>query len=217
MNARHIFHEQCNVDIHRGFCEHGDDDICPKLNEWTHLDGYHMIVREYGDKCAKRSGVPLINHIHEGLKILKEIGASEEAKEAYCIHPIIQADNALTNNRGLFQGHPEFFTLEENPPLISPYVMLLAMEYRFRANAFLSDKVCYDGISIEVVGDGPTLSPLREVNDMLIADKVQNRKDFDIYHKATHARSKELTLYFNLWLQALGVDERKYKQLIAKL
>jgi hypothetical protein len=47
---------------------------------------------------------------------------------------------------------------------------------------------------------------------MLIADKVQNRKDFELYHEATHPRSKELAMYFRLWLEKLGVSEENYQQ-----
>jgi hypothetical protein len=37
----------------------------------------------------------LINHIDEGLYILKRIGASEWAQRAYAIHPILQGDDEL--------------------------------------------------------------------------------------------------------------------------
>lgn len=60
-------------------------------------------------------------------------------------------------------------------------------------------------------------SPLFEVNDMLIADKVQNRKDFITYHRETHARSKELGQYFQLWLNALEITEETYQSLCAKI
>ncbi len=39
------------------------------------------------------TGVHLMNHIDEGLFILKKIGASELAKRAYAIHPILQGDD----------------------------------------------------------------------------------------------------------------------------
>ena len=37
----------------------------------------------------------MINHIDEGLYILKRIGASEWAQRAYAIHPILQGDDEL--------------------------------------------------------------------------------------------------------------------------
>ncbi len=53
-------------------------------------------------------------------------------------------------------------------------VMLLGMEYRSTANNYLSFKSATEQIK---------LSPITDVNHMLVADKVQNRKDFEIYHK----------------------------------
>ena len=59
------------------------------------------------------------------------------------------------------------------------------------------------------------LSPLADVNAMLVADKVQNRKDFIAHHRATHPRSAELDCYFALWLERLGVTEARYAELVA--
>ena len=52
---------------------------------------------------------------------------------------------------------------------------------------------------------------------MLIADKIQNRKDFELYHKETHPRSAELDKYFRNWLQKLNIDESFYQEIIALL
>lgn len=41
---------------------------------------------------------------------------------------------------------------------------------------------------------------------MLIADKVQNYKDFRKHHLDTHARADELDFYFKTWLKELDVD-----------
>lgn len=43
----------------------------------------------------------------------------------------------------------------------------------------------------------------RDLNDMLLADKIQNRKDFRMYHLGKHERSDELEAYFNLWIEWL--------------
>lgn len=153
---------------------------------------YQLIEEFYGDSVAKRSRVPMINHIHEGLVVLDEIEASEFAKRAFCIHPLIQADVDLENNYDILVG-------------CDPHAIALAMEYRSVANEYLSQKV---GTGHEI-----RLSPLGEVNDMLIADKVQNRKDFETYHKGTHPRSDELELYFAQWLEVLNVSEYDYNVL----
>ena len=146
-----------------------------------------FIVKFYGERTAKRSGVPLINHIHEGLAVLNHIKASDLAKRAYCLHPLIQADNDLISNVQLME-------------LFDGRVVALAMEYRRVANAYLSFRQIKSINEIE-------LSPLKDVNDMLIADKVQNRKDFNLYHLGKHERSEALDQYFKNWFQRLGIDE----------
>lgn len=155
---------------------------------------YKLIARHYGDGVARRSQVPLMNHIDEGLIVLDRISATDAAKRAFCLHPLLQADEDLKENAYMCS-------------FVEPHVLLLTMEYRNIANAFLSDKMDapYD-IPIK-------LSPLFEVNEMLVADKVQNRKDFVTYHKATHDRSGQLDLYFKLWLKALDISEETYNNL----
>ena len=52
---------------------------------------------------------------------------------------------------------------------------------------------------------------------MLLADKIQNRKDFERYHKGTHQRSAELEQYFKNWLTRLGVSQEFYAEMAAQL
>jgi hypothetical protein len=153
---------------------------------------YKLIAKHYGDRVAQRSQVPLINHINEGLVILDVINASEQAQRAFCLHPLFQADADLAENYYMAS-------------FVEPHVLLLTMEYRNVANAYLSDKIDTD--------QALTLSPLAEVNQMLVADKVQNKKDFVTYHQGTHSRSPELTRYFDRWLAALDVDSVLYQSL----
>ena len=81
------------------------------------------------------------------------------------------------------------------------------MEYRNVANRGLH---CYQVTESSKI----YLSPIKEVNDMLIADKVQNRKDFLIYHYGTHPKSQDLDKYFKNWLEALNISEEKYNQIV---
>jgi len=100
--------------------------------------GYERIVEFYGDKTAKRSGVPLIHHINEGIEILSRLGAGEQVKEAFAIHPMVQEDNDLKENFVFLisgTGGKKLYLP------ISAYVLGLALEYRNVANAFLSDQV----------------------------------------------------------------------------
>lgn len=154
---------------------------------------YLAIARHYGDRTARRSGVPLIRHIDHGLAILRTIGATDRAMRAFCLHPLVQADTDLA------ACHLSELTADV-------HVMALAIEYRSVANAALSTRLFASADDIR-------LSPLAEVNDMLVADKVQNRCDFLRHHAGTHPRSAELDRYFRLWLERLGIDEDRYRKL----
>lgn len=149
---------------------------------------YKSIVEFYGTECAKRSQVPKMNHIDEGLIILRYFCADDATKKAWCLHPIIQMDEDLIQN---------YQTLCTNAGIASETLML-AMEYRNKANAYL----CRPHTDGWTVDDLPSL-PLQQIRFMLIADKVQNYKDFMIHHHGTHDRSKQLYLYFQTWFQHL--------------
>lgn len=135
----------------------------------------------YGDGTTKRSRVPLINHINEGLEILDEIGADDITKAAYCLHPILQSDVDFINNKGLDFGN------------IPTEVIILVMEYRRCANSYLSHDNSWDFVGFTN----------EQIRHMLYADKKQNEKDFALYHEGTHPRSKELREYFNNWKNML--------------
>lgn len=160
---------------------------------------YDLIVEHYAMQCAKRSKVPLINHINEGLVILNMLGENQRTKDAFCIHPMLQADKDLSAN------------WKEVVDSCDSETIMLAMEYRSVANDFLSNKVT------SATFDDIRLSPLPAVNNMLIADKVQNRKDFEIYHLGTHPRSNELDQYFKIWLQRLGVSKTQYEDFVKEI
>lgn len=157
---------------------------------------YRAIAAAYGARTARRSGVPLIRHVHEGIAILDAIGATEAAQRAFCLHPLVQDDAALATS------------FAELAATIDAATLGLALEYRHIANATLSHR------AIACAADIP-LSPLPDVNAMLVADKVQNRKDFIAHHRGRHARSDELDRYFALWLERLDITEERYAELAA--
>jgi hypothetical protein len=157
---------------------------------------YDAVKRFYGKRRAQRSGVLLMNHIDEGLVVLDEINASRLAKRAFCLHPLVQADGDLVK------------TFDSNSDLsgLDPRAVLLAMEYRWVANNYLSDQPSRPPQEIQ-------LSPLKDVNDMLIADKIQNYKDFLIYHLDSHPRSTRLDQYFRQWLERLGISKERFQEI----
>lgn len=155
---------------------------------------YQMVSEFYAGRVTARSKIPLMNHINEGVYILNKLGTSIAAKRAFCLHPMLQGDKELAAN---------WETVTVNCDKLA---ILLAMEYRNVANKYLSHRVISSIDEIE-------LSPLDEVNKMLIADKIQNRKDFTFYHRygnlmnltPVHPRTVELEQYFQNWLARLGV------------
>jgi hypothetical protein len=168
-------------------------DFKHKLGLVRESAAYQAIAEVYKDKKAKRSGVAYMQHIDEGIAVLLALGANGTTMEAYCAHPLVQADEGLTENVG---------KLSQLPTMVA----IMTMEYRNVANRGLS---CYQT-------DDPAhiyLGPSKGVHWMLIADKVQNRKDFLRYHYGKHEKSAELDRYFRNWLRALNVTEADYEKL----
>ena len=158
---------------------------------------YRAIAAHYGGRRAARSGAQLMNHIDEGLALLRWLGAGEAAERAYCLHPLVQGDAELAD--------ADLDALTE-----SPRVLALALEYRSVANGYLSP------MGSRAPGD-IRLSPLSEVNDMLRADKIQNFADFLRFHARTHPRAAELDAYFRAWLQRLEIPQSRFEQLRDRL
>jgi hypothetical protein len=163
------------------------------IGEITTSVEYKAISNYYGESTAERSGVRLMNHIDQGLVILNHIMADHFAMRAFCLHPIFQIDEAFIKEGSSFT-HDNGFSLS----------VLYALEYRGIANAYLTHHV--------MSPKGIHLSPFKAVNDMLIADKVQNRKDFENYHRSTHCKRERLDEYFREWLAKLGVSETQYQE-----
>lgn len=156
---------------------------------------FRSIQDLYKDSCAKRSGVPLLNHIEEGLQILHNLDADVTTAQAYCLHPIFQDDKNLKlafENWGFVASACETRYGHTSKPFI------LTMEYRWVANNYLSKD--YDP------NKKPKLSVLPEVNQMLIADKLQNFKDF-LHHKDKYDNKDILQKYFVQWLAELEITQ----------
>lgn len=154
---------------------------------------YKAIEEYYGNSRAKRSGVLLMNHIDEGLRVLTDLNSSEVAKRAFCIHPILQPDEVVGENIWLCERW-------------DPVVVALAMEYRNKANKFLcrpeNDYILASSNPLREL-EKKVGNIIPDVVDMLLADKIQNRKDFRLYHKGKHERSKQLSEYFDIWIEFL--------------
>ena len=157
---------------------------------------YRLIAGAYAARAARRSRVRYIRHIDEGLAVLAALPSSEFAMRAFALHPLVQSDADLAVH---------FDRLVDARSRLHPRTVALALEYRSVANAFLSPMEDHAGYHDPAA---IRLSPLEEVNDMLVADKVQNYKDFVIHHRASHPRASWLERYFRAWLERLGVSDR---------
>lgn len=154
---------------------------------FKHSEAYKIIQNFYQDQRAKRSGIPYIYHIEEGLSIMKLFyNTCQNVMDAYALHPIFQENKNLQNN---FNGS---FLYN-----LTPQVIILAMEYRKTANSYLSYMSLNNYVS----------SPLKEIKLMLKADKIQNYKDFKKYlYKINDKKSEQLNDYFMNWFTILGVS-----------
>ncbi len=156
---------------------------------------YEAIKQKYGKRKAKRSGLPYINHINEGLILLIDMDAGRDVLEAWCLHPIYQDDKALYEQ--LYSRVPV-----GKPWNATLHATLMAMEYRAVANAYLSNRKIAHIDEIK-------LSSITQINMMLIADKLQNYKDFYfhlMWFSGMSAKKRmELNTYFMNWLKKLGI------------
>lgn len=186
-----------DCDLERFFQQRGVPYVLAGV--FTQTREYRAIEGHFGGRCAARSGLPYMNHIDEGLAVLRDLGATDRAKRAWCVHPMLQLDDDLP------ASYADLGALSDDPA-----VLVLAMEYRNVANAHLSRHAVASASDI-------AMSPLAEVGDMLRADKVQNYKDFLLHHRDTHPRAEALHRYFRQWLERLSVDGERFARWFGSL
>lgn len=168
--------EDCNIESYLKKINHSYIVVKPS-------NCYLRIKEFYGNDKSKRSKVPLMNHINEGLVELNKLNASQNTLNAYCLHPIFQSnENFLLNYLKDYKG-------------IDITAIILALEYRRVANSYLSSGKKEDFVGFTSL----------EIRQMLYADKIQNERDFRFYHENTHKNSKRLREYFNDWFDLLEI------------
>ncbi len=162
---------------------------------------YSIIEEFYGDREAQRSGIPLIYHILDGLIVLDHIGASAVVENAWCIHPIVQSDDDF--RREIF---------DYNLVGADSSAIVLAVEYRNVANSYLSaDYRDFGSVQICTLRD--RLADFKMIRQMLIADKIQNYKDFKAQPAGTYVNEAVLEAYFNEWIfEILELSQEQYEE-----
>jgi hypothetical protein len=182
-----------DCDMERFLAAKGVPHVALSMPDWPEL---RVVERLYSDKVTRRTGIHLINHVLEGMAVMRARGCPEVAIRAFCLHPVVQGDEDL---REAWAGRVTGMLAEG----VTAEVLILAMEYRSVANEYLS------GTPQREI----RLSPLAEVNEMLVADKIQNRKDFErSTHSQTHPKRDRLSQYFREWLAALQITEDEYER-----
>lgn len=166
-------------------CEIEDYLISRKVYHavFEHSPAYKLISSYYGDKKAKRSGIPYIYHIDEGLAIQRMMGFDNQLiSDAFCLHPMLQSDEDYEKNKNFdFYSHG-----------IDERAVDLAIQYRDTANSYLSNNQLEDFVGF----------PNQEVAYMLLMDKVQNFKDLILFNQS-HPRYDSLCVYFENWFKLL--------------
>lgn len=166
---------------------------------------YDIIRSVFVGRKARRTNLPYIRHIDQGLYLLRYAKASQTVLGAWCLHPLFQLDEYFLP---LLEGKGTFLFNGVTLPVLG-----LAMEYRASANSYLTsdERQHPDPASRQY----PRLSPVKEVNLMLQVDKVQNYRDarLHLYPHITNSESAMLDRYFQRWLGALGVSSRDAEQM----
>ena len=145
---------------------------------------------------SERTAVNYFEHVEEGVKILQMLNAPLLVQQAFVIHPLLQHDDALVENL----PHVIYF---------NSLALVLCMEYRRVANLGTRKNI-RDTWEI-------SLSPMPEVNLMLVADKIQNRKLYETRLPKDDPDYDEIGRYFMKWMDALSIPEHEYQRLIAAL
>lgn len=135
-----------------------------------------IISKYYEGKVAKRTGIPYINHIYEGCRLIED----EEDRLAFMIHPIFQDGK---------EGEVDLSTVKKS-------IQKLAKEYADIANSYLPK---------DYLNEPPTefgaVRYLLVADKMQNYKDFSNNKD--VFSKE---KQKQLDIYFRKWFKALDVN-----------
>lgn len=150
-----------------------------------------------GPQRSRRTDVSYFDHIEEGIKILEDLDTSLACQQAFALHPLFQPNFVLIENLIYV-------------PQFDPMAVLLCIEYRWVANLGTRQAVRENGGKL-------VLSVIPEVNTMLVADKIQNRKLFETRLPKDDPAYAEIAHYFALWMDKLDISEETYQRYAAMI
>jgi hypothetical protein len=151
---------------------------------------------ELSHRRARRSNLPYMNHIYEGLYILRD--ADPGIKRAWCLHPVFQ-DPDLEHQIHLTTPPTWVKGLQDIPE----EDIELSKQYAITANAHLS----------YMPPKTPRISSHPGVNAMLVADKIQNLKELCVsVPQDLTPNWNRLMQYFNSeWFPVLGITPEMFR------
>ena len=153
---------------------------------------YYNVISEFYKNKQTSKGIPYINHIDEGVGHLENLHVSDVVVNAFILHPFVQCVNLQGTYKECLLTEKE---LEKHINIfeIKPEIAYELLLYRKFANSYLCRPETDNYSIIEAYEDVKDLANYQNTIRMLIADKLQNFKDFLLYRKDNHPRSKYLT------------------------
>ncbi len=143
---------------------------------------YKIVQDFFGDQRDERSGVLLMNHIDEGIAVMRALGAPDTAIRAFCLTPL-----QFTSRNDIIINFHKIFK-ELNGVIDGIDSSNLALDYR----------ALVDTNPVKVSTDN-------DVNLMLAGAVIQRKKDL-LVHNWDHQANPEATRErFDQWIAALGI------------
>lgn len=163
---------------------------------------YYSVIDNFYKGMSTSKGVPYINHINEGIVHLENMKVDDTVINAFILHPFVQCVNLKGTYKDCLLTEKE---LEKHINIfeIEPEIAFELLLYRKYANSYLCREATDNYDINDAFEDVKGLAKYRNTVKMLIADKLQNFKDFLLYRQ-DHPRKEFLNRYFTIWLNILA-------------
>jgi hypothetical protein len=166
-----------------------------------HLTSYEYIMLEkhYHNEYDNITDRHYMSRVDDALAILTWLGVSDTVKESYLLQPYYYSDYSFKMFSGNSMRSMSTFGIDANK-------IVNAMEFRHTSLSFIPG-----GDFTKI-----TTSSLDVVNKMLIANRIANKIDFELYF-SDHSMKNSFEDYFDNWLLELAVTDNMYNAFKEKL
>ena len=163
---------------------------------------YYNVIKKFYKGKETSKGIPYINHIDEGVGHLENLHVSDVVINAFILHPFVQCVNLKGTYKDCLLTEKE---LEKHINIfeIEPEIAFELLLYRKYVNSYLCREATDNYNINDAFEDVKGLTKYPNTVKMLIADKLQNFKDFLLYRQ-DHPRKEHLNNYFTIWLNILA-------------